>query len=77
MALTRIGMESQLNAINWRARAMIINVLLILAYAIGTSSPATTDGWGPLRIEDQCYINGIWYNPCPPPAPIETPTLDQ
>ena len=58
---------------------MIINVLLILAYVIapGTSNPATTNGYGPLIIENHCYINGIWYNPCPPPAPTENPTLDQ
>ena len=48
---------------------MIINVLMILALGIGLGtnqsiegSSATTDP--NFRAADDCYINGVWYNPC-------------
>ena len=56
---------------------MIINLLMILALAIGAGSgqsiergSATAETDTDHRAVDECYRNGIWYNPCPSdPAP--------
>ncbi len=54
---------------------MTINVvLIILSFAIGFGTDQSVNtNW---TIEDKCYRNGIWYNPCPPgpPPPDDTPT---
>ena len=63
---------------------MTINVLwIILACTIGlgtdqaiesstTTAEASTDGFH--RAVDECYINGVWYNPCTTdPAPNQPP----
>ncbi len=54
---------------------MIINVLMILALAIGAgsgqsmqTSSDTAETNGTHLPTDECYINGTWYNPCPPDA---------
>ena len=60
---------------------MIINVLMILAFAIGAEtvqsiepSSATVEGDHIPTIE--CYRNGIWYNPCPPDPESPPPPSD-
>jgi hypothetical protein len=64
---------------------MIIDVLMILALAMGSqsgqsleSSTATTEtNSADLKIATNCYRNGIWYNPCPPdPDPDTYPPRD-
>ena len=61
---------------------MIIDVLMILAFALGTGqsiegSTATADTNNNFRIATDCYRNGIWYNPCPPdPDPSPSPPPD-
>lgn len=66
---------------------MTINTLLmVLALAVGAgtaqsinrdSTPAPQSRPNP-KIQGNCYINGIWYNPCPteypPPRPEPEPT---
>lgn len=67
---------------------MTISVLLmILTFGIGpgtgqsiedTSTTETTIRQG--KIAGNCYINGIWYNPCPtdptpPPSPDPSPEI--
>jgi hypothetical protein len=61
---------------------MTINTLfmfLALAVGAGTSQsvepPSThTESLTRGKIENNCYINGVWYNPCPsdPTPPPET-----
>lgn len=60
--------------------------LMILALAAGSGTsqsiegPSTTDpsSIGGFRIETHCWINGVWYNPCPtdptPPPPGPGPS---
>ena len=54
---------------------MIINVLMILAFAIGAGS-ATAEPYGTHKAVDECYINGTWYNPCPPDSATDQPPQD-
>ena len=65
---------------------MIFNVLMMmLVLAGGSMDPRDTANHPPLRPRDECYVNGIWYNPCPgpepdspgPPDPREPPILFQ
>jgi len=54
-------------------------MMLTLAVASGTSEPAsTTTTTCPIgsvcRIGGNCWINGVWYNPCPEDAPAPDPT---
>jgi len=63
----------------------ISTLLMILALAVapGTSEPAaSTTAPCPIgavcRIGNNCWINGVWYNPCPenaPPPPEPTPEI--
>lgn len=58
---------------------IISNWLLILALAAGSGANALSgsDSTEPdelkRRIRSDCYINGVWYNPCPESAPGEQP----
>jgi hypothetical protein len=55
---------------------MIFNVLMIMvALAGGSMDPVATANHPPLRPRDECYVNGIWYNPCPGPDP-DSPSPD-
>lgn len=42
----------------------------------GSNSMVQSTGAPPKKIENHCWINGVWYNPCPsesegpPPAPL-------
>jgi hypothetical protein len=68
---------------------MIIDVLMIIALALGPATGQTIEGSTAtaetnstnLKIATNCYRNGIWYNPCPPdpdPSPPPDPVvLDQ
>lgn len=59
--------------------------LLILTFAVGssqlsgsTSPTEPTSLRPPLKIQGHCWINGVWYNPCPssenePPPPLPGP----
>ena len=65
---------------------MTINTLfmvLVLAVGAGTTQsiePASTETENLTRnfkIATNCWINGVWYNPCPedaPPAPMPEPS---
>jgi hypothetical protein len=55
---------------------MTINTLLmILALAVGGGTAQSTEDTAPsttrppVKIESNCWINGVWYNPCPDDAP--------
>ena len=59
---------------------MTINTLLmILALTVGAGTAqltATTTASAtrpPVKIESNCWINGVWYNPCPEDAPTGSP----
>ena len=53
---------------------MIFSVLMMmLALAGGSMDPGATTNVIHLRPKDDCYINGIWYNPCPGPEPDSPP----
>ena len=49
--------------------------LMILAFAVGpgTTQPVETELVCPAgrvcKIANNCWINGVWYNPCPSDAP--------
>lgn len=62
-------------------------LLMILAFAVApgtsqsiesnsTTSPASSSNW---KIAGNCWINGVWYNPCPtetpPPSPDPSPEI--
>lgn len=63
--------------------------LLILTFTVG-SSQLSGSGSGPtmepaslrppFKIQGNCWINGVWYNPCPssesePPPPMPGPEI--
>lgn len=65
----------------------ISTLLMILALAVapGTSEPtegsytSTCPVGRVCKIGSNCWINGVWYNPCPedaPPDPAPDPTPD-
>lgn len=49
----------------------ISTLLMILAFAVGPGtswsieSNSTTYLTGTAKIANHCWINGVWYNPCP------------
>lgn len=55
--------------------------LMILALAAGTgtnqaiggTSTVEPNGVLPRRIASHCWVNGVWYNPCPSEAPTGPP----
>jgi hypothetical protein len=58
----------------------ISTLLMILAFAVGpeTSQSIGSDSMTslstirpPARIENNCWINGVWYNPCPSDLPTD------
>jgi hypothetical protein len=52
---------------------MIFNVLMIMVtLASASMDPGATTNATHLRPKDECYVNGVWYNPCPESGP-ETP----
>ena len=60
---------------------MIISKWLLifaLAAGAGASQLAGSDSTEPdelkRKIESNCWINGVWYNPCPESDPGEQPT---
>ncbi len=66
----------------------ISTLLMVLALTIGagTSQSIAPDSTSdenvrpPTKIGGNCYINGVWYNPCPEapdPAPEPSPILQQ
>lgn len=48
---------------------MIFNVLMMMLVLAGGSMEPRDTAHPPLRPKDDCYVNGIWYNPCPGPGP--------
>lgn len=55
----------------------ITTLLMILALAIGpgTNQSIETNSTCPIdrvcKIGNNCWINGVWYNPCPSNAPSD------
>ena len=55
---------------------------MVLALAGGLVASQTSEGDSttdfttrpPTRIESNCWINGVWYNPCPEDYPNPAPT---
>jgi len=62
----------------------VLWIILSVTIGLGTSqsiegSTATTLDEPPWRQKTDCYINGVWYNPCPsdyvqPPPDIPPPS---
>ena len=52
-------------------------VILALAVGAGTSPSIENNAACPptrvCRINNNCWINGVWYNPCPSEAPPSDP----
>ena len=62
----------------------ITTLLMILAFAVGpgTSQPIESDSatcpvGRVCRIGNNCWINGVWYNPCPDDAPGDPAPLPE
>lgn len=58
---------------------MISALLMILALAVGpgssqsilSDSSTSSTAKAPTEPEDNCWVNGVWYNPCPGNSPWE------
>lgn len=59
----------------------ISTLLMILALAVGSESPTNSGIRPPGKIQGNCWINGVWYNPCPSqdeapqPSPMPGPQM--
>ena len=58
----------------------ISTLLMILTLAVGAgtsqsieSDYSTCPVGSRCKIASECWINGVWYNPCPEPAPEPRP----
>ena len=56
-------------------------MILTLAAGSGISQPAPSEASAcpagrACKIASNCWINGVWYNPCPDGAPVPDPTPD-